>query len=91
EIILYHHEKIDGSGYPQGLKGEEIPVYVHLVTLADIFDAITSWRPYKGPRRARKALECMFIHMKDQLNRKLLKAFTQQIVLASQSLHQTSA
>lgn len=46
EIALYHHEKIDGSGYPSGLKGEEIPICVRFVTVADIYDAVTMQRPY---------------------------------------------
>jgi HD-GYP domain-containing protein (c-di-GMP phosphodiesterase class II) len=48
EFALSHHEKLDGSGYPKGLKGDEIPVQVRLITIADIFDALTeSDRPYK--------------------------------------------
>lgn len=46
-IALSHHEKWDGSGYPQGLKGDEIPHAAHVVALADVFDALTSDRPYK--------------------------------------------
>lgn len=44
---LNHHEKWDGSGYPQGLKGEEIPLYGRIAAIADVFDALTSERPYK--------------------------------------------
>ncbi|ACE82900.1 response regulator [Cellvibrio japonicus] len=48
-IALYHHEKWDGSGYPQGLAGEAIPMEARIVALADVFDALTSKRPYKEP------------------------------------------
>lgn len=49
DIILYHHEKVDGSGYPYGLKGIAIPLAARIAALADAYDAITSTRPYKAP------------------------------------------
>lgn len=46
-IALSHHEKVDGTGYPAGLKGENIPLYGRIAAVADVFDALTSERPYK--------------------------------------------
>jgi putative two-component system response regulator len=46
-ISLTHHERYDGTGYPQGLKGKEIPLLGRIVSVADVFDALTSKRPYK--------------------------------------------
>lgn len=46
-VALSHHEKFDGSGYPGGLKGENIPLFGRIVAVADVFDALTSERPYK--------------------------------------------
>ena len=47
EIVAYHHEKWDGSGYPMGLTGNEIPLAARIVAIADVFDALTSKRVYK--------------------------------------------
>jgi len=47
DIILYHHERWDGHGYPKKLKGEDIPLCARIVTIADVYDALTSKRPYK--------------------------------------------
>lgn len=49
-VILYHHERFDGRGYPKGLKGEAIPLEARMFTLADALDAITSHRPYRQER-----------------------------------------
>jgi putative two-component system response regulator len=46
-IIRHHHERWDGSGYPDGLRGEQIPLMARLLQVADIYDALTSLRPYK--------------------------------------------
>lgn len=56
EIALYHHERWDGTGYPQGLAGEAIPVSARVVALADVFDALTMKRPYKEPWPMEKVL-----------------------------------
>jgi hemerythrin-like metal-binding protein len=56
EIAHCHHEKFDGSGYPAGLKGEAIPLGARIVALVDVFDALTSLRPYKQPWSYDKAI-----------------------------------
>jgi HD-GYP domain-containing protein (c-di-GMP phosphodiesterase class II) len=52
DVVGNHHEKVDGSGYPKGLRGEEIPLNARIFAIVDVFDALTSERPYK------KAMSC---------------------------------
>ncbi|BDU49741.1 HD-GYP domain-containing protein [Haliovirga abyssi] len=59
EIILYHHEKWDGTGYTNGLKGEEIPLAARIVAIADVFDALTTKRTYKEAFSLMKALKIL--------------------------------
>ncbi|MCG8530398.1 MAG: HD domain-containing protein [Desulfovibrionales bacterium] len=74
-IILFHHEKMDGSGYPCGLTAEEIPLQVRVVTIIDIFDAMSSERPYSRARRAFDVLDEMFNTMQDKLDLQILRRF----------------
>jgi putative nucleotidyltransferase with HDIG domain len=57
DIPYYHHEKWDGTGYPHGLKGEEIPLAARLFAIVDVWDALTSERPYRQAWSQEKALE----------------------------------
>ena len=58
-IIRHHHEKYDGSGYPDGLKGEEIPLTARVLQIVDVYDALTTQRPYKRALSREEALEIM--------------------------------
>lgn len=58
-IVVAHHESWDGSGYPHGLRGSAIPIEARIVTAADVFDALTSARPYKEPWSVERAIEHM--------------------------------
>jgi len=55
-IVYHHHERFDGLGYPQGIYGEQIPLYSRIIAIADSFDAITSTRPYRKALRIENAL-----------------------------------
>ena len=57
DIPMHHHEKWDGSGYPQSLKGEEIPLAARIFAVVDVYDALTSNRPYRSAWAKAKALE----------------------------------
>ena len=57
DLILLHHERYDGSGYPRGLKGDQIPIQCRIFALADAYEAMTSGRPYRRPLSHREALE----------------------------------
>lgn len=57
EIAGSHHEKVDGTGYPLGLKGDEIPLGARIIAVADVFEALTSRRHYRGPMPVQEALD----------------------------------
>jgi HD-GYP domain-containing protein (c-di-GMP phosphodiesterase class II) len=59
EVVLSHHEKMKGKGYPRGLAGEDIPVTARIFAIADVFDALTSKRPYKEPWSFKETMEIM--------------------------------
>lgn len=59
EIILYHHERYDGKGYPKGLAGDEIPLTARILAVADVYDALTTDRPYRGAMTRERAREIL--------------------------------
>ncbi len=75
DVVLHHHEKLDGSGYPDGLKDLEISPWVRIVTIADIFDALTTERHHQKPRTSFEALKIMTNEMKEELDPDLFRHF----------------
>jgi len=74
-IILQHHERQNGSGYPRGLKGDRIHRYSKICSIADIFDALTADRPYRKAKSSFEALKTMQDEMKDEFDPKLFAGF----------------
>lgn len=74
-VILHHHERYDGTGYPDGLKGDRIPLEARLFALADALDAITAHRPYRRARDFRTAQREIIRHAGTQFDPRLVEAF----------------
>jgi len=75
EIIKYHHERYDGSGYPFGLSGESIPIYSAIISVADAFDSMTSYRPFRESRSPEEALREIEEQSGKQFNPRVVEAF----------------
>ena len=75
EIAGAHHERFDGGGYPNGLKGEEIPLGARIIALADVFEAVTSKRHYRNPMQLDKALQLIQEESGRQFDKKIVDAF----------------
>jgi two-component system response regulator RpfG len=78
-IALSHHEKFDGTGYPYGKKGNEIPIEARIVAVADVYDALVSERPYKNAGSMDAALDYMESHSGKHFDPDALYAFKEQI------------
>jgi putative nucleotidyltransferase with HDIG domain len=75
--ILFHHEKCDGSGYPTGMTAGEIPLPIRVITCCDVYDAITSKRPYAPARSAFEALKIMGEEMQGAVDPGVFRSFIQ--------------
>lgn len=75
EICRYHHERWDGEGYPEGLKENEIPIWAQIVSLADVYDALTSERVYKPPCSHEQAVDMILKGECGLFNPKLIMCF----------------
>jgi putative nucleotidyltransferase with HDIG domain len=74
DVVRHHHEYIDGTGYPDGLRGPQITGYVRIVTICDIYGALIERRPYRPQMPAQQAL-AVLVKMEAKLDRDLLKSF----------------
>lgn len=81
QIIRLHHEKLDGSGYPLGLKSIEIPEYVQIVTVCDMYDAMTTNRIYRQRMPAYQAIDILLAECVYRISAKILTAMLRSIVL----------
>lgn len=79
-IALYHHEKYDGKGYPEGLKGEEIPIEAQIVSIADVFDALVSKRVYKDAFSVEEAKNMIVNGECGQYSERILDCFDKSFV-----------
>jgi hypothetical protein len=74
-IVRHHHERVDGGGYPDGLKGDEIPRGARIIAVADTFDAVTSTRPYRGAAGHQRAIQILRQASGSQLDAAAVRAF----------------
>jgi HD-GYP domain-containing protein (c-di-GMP phosphodiesterase class II) len=81
QIVLLHHEKLDGKGYPYGLKGIEIPEFVRIVTLCDMYDAMTTDRVYRKKMPIYIALEILMRDAVYKLDRNIYRHMTENICI----------
>jgi putative two-component system response regulator len=78
-VSLTHHEKWDGSGYPRGLMAEEIPLEGRIVAIADVFDALTTTRPYKTAWSVEEAIELLKRDAGSHFDPTLVELFLEQL------------
>jgi HD-GYP domain-containing protein (c-di-GMP phosphodiesterase class II) len=74
-MVRFHQERYDGKGYPQGLKGEEIPTVARIIAVADAFDAMTTDRPYRNKISTEEACKEISKNTGKQFDPQVVKAF----------------
>ena len=76
-----HHERLDGSGYPRGLKGDEIHPYAKIIAVADVFDALTSNRVYRDAMLPHEALEILYAGSGTLFDANVIQAFRRSVAI----------
>ena len=85
DICLFHHEKFDGTGYPRRLIGMQIPYFARIAAICDVYDALTTIRPYKKALSQGEAIDLM-ITSEGHFDRELLSAFLSKMIISG-TLH----
>jgi putative nucleotidyltransferase with HDIG domain len=80
KYVLCHHEAMDGSGYPNGLKGEEIPLFSRIISVADSYSAMTSNRPYCAALDQKSAIKELYRCSDKQFDRKVVDIFVKEVL-----------
>src|SRR6056297_2412194 len=80
EAVLYHHEKLDGSGYPEGLIDEEIPLLSKIIAVADAYEAMTADRPYKDIKTKKEAIEELKKYSGSQFDKDIVDVFINDVL-----------
>ena len=91
DVVYYHHERIDGRGYPEGKKGNKIPVLAQIVAVADTYDAMTSDRPYRRGMAPERAFAVMGEVAGTQLNAEFVSLLSQRITSRVEAPHEPAA
>ena len=79
--VIHHHERIDGTGYPDGLKGDEIPLNSQIVSVADVYDAVTSYRSYRRPMSPANALDLVMSEAGRSFSFEIVRVFISKLKL----------
>ena len=87
--VLHHHENEDGTGYPDRLVGDEIPPYAKIIHVADVYDALTSKRPYKKPYALSEALEYLMGGSNVLFDREVVEAFIKAVPVYAKGIEVT--
>ena len=77
--VLSHHEKADGRGYPEGVRGDDIPFFAKIISVADVYDAVTSYRSYRMPMPPSEALEIIMGDIGSAFEYEIVKTFIEKL------------